>query len=418
MTMLTGITGRTVDCGVRVLLLAAVLMAACDKVPLLAPTNSTISLSSGTRTLPNGGSTELTAMVLESSGTAVHDGTAVRFTTTLGTVTPVEAQTRNGVATATFTAGNEAGIAEVRATSGGAGAGTTGGTGGGTTTTTAGNVVQITIGAAAVNTIAVTVSPSTVPANGGTVTVIANALDANGNRLAGVPVTFTTTSGSLSSSVATTDSSGEARVQLTTSRAATVTAAAGSKTATATVTAAARNSLTLAVSPTDPAVGQPVTLTVTPTIGENNSPPRVTVDWGDGTQQDIGTVSAARGVTHTYTASGSYTITATATGDGDTFTTSTAVTVSPRAGVRITASPTSGEIGDTFTFTITPPSGGQTDEVTVNINDERIVPLGAITTATPVTHVFTTAGAKVVRVTERSRDGSTSTATVAVNVTP
>jgi hypothetical protein len=53
-----------------VVLLAAGL-AACDKVPLLAPTNSTITLSASTRVLPFDGSTGLTAFVTESSGTPV-----------------------------------------------------------------------------------------------------------------------------------------------------------------------------------------------------------------------------------------------------------------------------------------------------------------------------------------------------------
>ena len=84
------------------ILALAILVAGCDKVPLLAPTSSTISVSAPTRVLPLGGSVEVTAMVLEQSGTPVQNGTTVLFTTSLGSVSPVEAQTRNGQAVTTW----------------------------------------------------------------------------------------------------------------------------------------------------------------------------------------------------------------------------------------------------------------------------------------------------------------------------
>ena len=46
--------------------------------------------------------------------------------------------------------------------------------------------------------------------------------------------------------------------------------------------------------------------------------PRVVVDWGDGTVQDIGIVPTARSVTHSYADAGAYAITASATWDGET----------------------------------------------------------------------------------------------------
>src|SRR5688500_19935709 len=97
--------------------LAALLTAGCEQVPLLAPSASTISVSASTSTLAIGGSTEVTALVSESSGKPVQYGTLVRFTTTLGRVEPVECETRGGVATTTFVAGNASGIAGGRATS-------------------------------------------------------------------------------------------------------------------------------------------------------------------------------------------------------------------------------------------------------------------------------------------------------------
>src|SRR5262245_40162717 len=75
---------------------------ACQKVPLLAPTGSTITLTAGATALPAGGSTTLVAQVIESSGQVPHSGTQVILTTTLGTIQPAQATTDvNGRVTAT-----------------------------------------------------------------------------------------------------------------------------------------------------------------------------------------------------------------------------------------------------------------------------------------------------------------------------
>src|SRR5689334_25057497 len=95
------------------LVLVVALAAACDKVPLLAPSGSVINLSANATTVPSGGTVGLTAFVTESSGTPVQNGTTVRFTSTLGIVSPSEVQTTNGLAVATFTASSGSGVAEV-----------------------------------------------------------------------------------------------------------------------------------------------------------------------------------------------------------------------------------------------------------------------------------------------------------------
>lgn len=205
----------------------AVLAAGCDKVPLTAPSNSTLTISSSALVLPTGGTATLTATVIEPAGTPVQNGTTVRFTTTLGHVEPAEVQTRNGIATATFVAGDVSGTADVRATSGAIGGST--GTGNNTTAT---NQVQIAIGAAAVDAVIVRSSAGSVPATGGTVTIIAVVNGVGGRPLAGIPVSFSTTAGTLSHSRETTDGNGEAQTRLTTDANATVTAAAGTKTGT------------------------------------------------------------------------------------------------------------------------------------------------------------------------------------------
>ena len=104
----------------QLILLGAVIVTACDSSPLVAPVGSTISIFSTTTTLAPGGTAEISAIVIEEAGTPVHDGTVVRFSATLGTVNPVEAETHDGVAVTTFTAGSQTGTAQIAATSGGA----------------------------------------------------------------------------------------------------------------------------------------------------------------------------------------------------------------------------------------------------------------------------------------------------------
>ena len=82
----------------RLLLLAGLALllssaTACEKVPLLAPTGSTITLTAPVNVLSASQSVDLVAQVLESSGTPPHSGTTITFTTTLGTVQPSAAET-------------------------------------------------------------------------------------------------------------------------------------------------------------------------------------------------------------------------------------------------------------------------------------------------------------------------------------
>lgn len=320
MTMMNTSTQHTPATSVRRLAVLVglgivVFAAACDRAQLVAPTASTISISASSRVLGLGESTEIGALVIEDAGTPVHNGTTVRFTSSLGQVEPAQAQTHNGLATAMFRAGGVSGIAEIRATSGGA-VGDAGS-----------NVLEITVGAVAASAVTLTAMPSTVPATGGTVTLVASVVDASGNRLQGIPVTFSTTAGSLSASSAVTNAGGDATAQLTTDRTATVTARVAGLTATASVTVATPPGVTLSVSPAMPIVDVPMVLTVTVTVATGNPVPTLSVDWGDGGTDDLGLVATTRGISHTYGEIGSYVITVTATADGVTTSTATAVTV-------------------------------------------------------------------------------------------
>ena len=397
------------------LVLVALLAAACEKVPLLAPSASTITVSAPTRSLPPGGSTEITAVVVESGGTPVHNGTLVQFSATLGRLEPAEAETQGGVARTTFIAGDASGTAQIRAISGGAGGGD------GATPT---NLVEIQIGAAAATAVAVSASPSRVPSSGGTVTIVASAVDASGNRLVGVPITFSSTQGSLSSSTATTDASGEARVSLTTNRDATVTARAGSQTGTTSVTVGTAGTVSLSVAPANPIAGSPVTLTISPAAGTS---PRVVVNWGDGSIEDLGIVAAQRTATHTYQSSGNYTVAATATFDGESFNVSVPVSVGSASVTLSAPTPANPTVGTPVTVTVAPAVQGSSARVVIEWGDGERNDLGLISSARSVAHTYNSAGSFVItaRATAGSETTETSTAvtvtarpTLGVNVSP
>ena len=102
------------------LVLSPLVIGACQKVPLLAPTGSTITLTAAANALPVNGTTQLIAQVIEASGTPPHSGTQVTFTTSLGTIEPADAETdAGGRVVVTFKAGTANGTATITALSGG-----------------------------------------------------------------------------------------------------------------------------------------------------------------------------------------------------------------------------------------------------------------------------------------------------------
>jgi len=413
---------------VIVLIAVAALTAGCDKAQLLAPTKSTISLSAPTRVLPSNGTTPITAVVMEEAGTPVHNGTTVRFTTSLGRVDPVEVQTTNGLAISTFFAGPNSGIAEIRATSGAAKAeGDI-------------NLVKITIGAAAVNTVTVRANPSSIGPNGGTVELIATVVGENGQQLESVVVTFNADQGSLGSTTAVTNSSGEARTTLTTSQQTIVTATAGTKTSsnlTLTARAGPIVTITCATVATGgtcssvPATGSNNTATVFFTVTKATGSAALrsaTLDFGDGTSQALGTLAGgAATVPHTYAGSDtsnprSYTAIVLATDiNGESTSSSVTVLVTPRVTptpISVAVDGTGGTAtasGQRWTFTATVTGGGEggTGNATVQRYDWDFGDGDTATTSSATTaHIYDTEATeqrRIVTVTVRTQDGRTAT---------
>ena len=202
-----------VRASIAILVLGTALAAACDKMPLVAPSQSTINLLAAAASVSPSGSVDIIATVTEQAGTPVQNGTVVSFATTLGHIDPAEARTQNGKVTVKFTADGRSGTATVTAFSGGAERAS----------------IDLPVGGAAATLVIVRADPGAIPAGGGSVQIVAQVRDEPGNALSGVPVTFSTTAGALSPGTATTDGNGEARTTLTSTLEAVVTAQAGSQ---------------------------------------------------------------------------------------------------------------------------------------------------------------------------------------------
>lgn len=395
------------------LTLAPLVSVSCDKVPLLAPAGTVITLVSTTNTLPVNGATDIVAVLIENgstgtganataaSGTPVHNGTLVSFTTTLGKIEPAEARTNNGKVTVKFTADGRSGKATLTAFSGGAS-----------------KTLEVTIGAAAAERVLVSATPTSVPASGGTVTVSARVEEASGNPIVGVPVAFTTTAGTLGATSAVTNSSGVATTTLSTTAAATVTASAGGKTGTAAITARTAATVTLTVPSGGQTVGAPVNFTVTPSTGATLS--NVVVNFGDGRTTSLGTISGATVVSNFFESEGIYTVRVTGTdADGGTVSASGSVAAVGFA-ISVTSSPASGTqtlvAGEGLvSFTVASlPTGVSFHSVDWNFG-QPASPNNTKTTSTLSTnHKYTAVGTYTVVVTVRPSHGPSRTASLQI----
>jgi PKD repeat protein len=389
---------------VRVLaaVLALASLAACDTVPLTAPTESTITLFAAGSTVPLNGSLDLIATVTESAGTPVHNGTVVTFTTTLGRVEPAEARTQNGRVNVRLVADARSGTARVVAFSGAA----------------VSEPLELLVGAAAAESLSLRADPPNVGVSGGTVQLVALVRDGSGNAVSGVPVTFTANAGQLGNSTAATNDAGEARTTLTTTRETEVTARAGSQEATATIQVIGAPTVSVTASPTTPGAGDPVvfSITVTPATG-GNPIQSVTIDYGDGQQQSLGTGSTTAG--HVYSQPGTYTVTVRVrdvAGQESSQVLVIVVEVSDQVfPVTLSASTTTPTTGQLVAFTAvaSPESGISVQRYEWDFGTGEPI---EVTTTNTVTHVFSSTGVFTVRVTAVGSDGSRGTGTRTITV--
>jgi len=402
--------------------------SACDKVPLLAPSGTVITIFPTATNVPANGSTDIVATVIENgvtstptsppangeggagaptqgtstagAGTPVQNGTLISFTTTLGRIEPSEARTQNGQVRVKFIANGQSGTATITAFSGGA----------------SGRFENLLVGSAAAERVLISASPQTLGPAGGTAQITARVENTAGAPLTGVPVTFSTNSGQLSATSATTDDTGTARTSLTTTREATVIANVAGKTAELTVGLNPRTGIRLTTPTTSIAAGQPASFTID--VGSEANVRDVTVDFGDGRELSLGAVSGSTTVQHTYETSGNYTVRAIATeASGFTEQVSTSVTVLPAQppGVIITASNPSPSVNQIITLTATVSGATSTiQQYQWDFGDGT----KAVTTGPQVTKSYASPGTKVVTVTVVLASGALGQGQTTVEVKP
>ena len=370
-------------------LLVIVVAAACDEVPLLAPTDSVVTLAIDSTTVGLNGTAELIATVIEPAGTPVHDGTTVTFTTSMGVVEPRDARTEGGNARAVFRAGAQSGTATITAFSGSARS----------------EPIEILLGGAAAERVTVRTEPASVPTTGGSVQVIAVVVDVSGNPLPGAPVIFSSDAGTLSSNSGVSDANGQARTTLTTNRETIVRAAVAGKEGTTTVRAVDLPILTVTPS-ANPVAGKAVTFTIAAPSGAGANPiTNAVIDFGDGSPPaQLGPVPATGSIStaHVYQRGDVYTVRATATDNTGQQGTSTTVVVVLRVVPQLTlsVSPTSPTVGGvtTVSVNIVNPENITVRSVTVFFGNGTQSSLGAPQSGTHSTStVYTSAGTYTVR---------------------
>jgi len=394
-----------------VLLVGTLVVSSCDKMPLVAPTGTAITLVATSSTLPVNGATDIIAVLIEGAlqggtetttsagaGTPVHNGTVVTFTTNLGRLEPGEAKTLSGRATVRLVADGRSGTATVTAFSGGAT-----------------QTLEISIGAAAAERLAVTASPQSLPGTGGSTTVSARVEDAQGNGIAGIPVSFSTSRGTLSQTNNVSNAAGVATTTLTTTQEAVVTASAGGATAglTGTVTVTLKPRTTVAITaPTSAVVGVPASFILTP--GADAVITNVVVSFSDGGSRSLGAITGPTQVAHVFKIPGAATVTATATdSEGGTGSASAQVAVAP---LQLSVFVVGTSVRTATTATATPSSGAVIERYEWNFNDGR----GTVVTASPTTNVsYNAPGSHVVSVRAIPLGGGTpAEATTVVTITP
>ena len=412
------------------LLTAAVILplaSACDKVPLLAPSGSVITLFPSATFVPANGQIEIVATVIEQgtapsapstpgtpgappttssttgSGTPVHNGTVVTFTTNIGRIEPREARTNNGQVRVTFFADGQSGQATVTAFSGGA----------------SGKIENLAVGSAAIERLILSVSPQSLPPTGGTATVQARAETTQGVALPGLVVTFSTDNGVLTNSTGVTDASGVATTAVTTTTAAKVTANVAGKTAEVTVSLRPRTGVTLTAPTTPVSAGVPATFTVG--VGSTANVRDVIIDFGDGEARSLGAITQPTPIQHTYLEAGTYPVRATAVeASGFTETVGTVITILPGQppSVIITASNNNPSVGETVILTATV-QGATSTILRYEWNfGAGAVPATAETTGNRATVTYTTPGTKVITVRVVQATGPSGEGTTAIVVRP
>ena len=270
-------------------LLLALTLPFCKQVDLTAPTGAEIRLTAQPLSLNFSGTSTLTVVGFREGGAPLPDGTVIRFTVSdnLGAISPNSVETENGIAIATFIAGQRSGTAVIQAFSGEA----------------ITDEVNIVIGEARVEQLVLTANPASLPPGGGTIQLRAHVRDDQGNAVSGVGVLFETTNGTLASGgdPVLTNSQGLARDTLSATDETTVTAFAGAQEDQINVTIGAQNAPACGAvaSTTSAAIDQDISFVDT-SEDEDGTIQTSTWDFGDGS------TGSGVSVVHSYDEAGTY----------------------------------------------------------------------------------------------------------------
>ena len=237
-----------------VLAAAALTLVQCRPVPLTAPGGASFTITANPTSIPAVGGTSTITIVMfkaaEDGGGTVADGTQIFLTTNLGVIEERVATTI-GIARATLQSNGRAGTATITAASG----------------TVTADPVTVEVGAG-IN-ILLTANPPTVSPPDFTTELVATVFDMDNNRLAAVPIIFTSSAGALASQSTSlrTNASGQAsdRLTLLNQASATVTVFSGQ---------VASNTVTV----NRGTVPGPVVASISPTSGQPGETLNVTID--------------------------------------------------------------------------------------------------------------------------------------------
>ena len=152
-------------------------------------------------------------------------------------------------------------------------------------------------------------------------------------------------------------------------------------------------------------------------VDTNASPARlVTLDFGDGSSQQLGSLSGTTTVAHTYGNAGTYTVTLTAVDQlGQAYSRVAVISVGARAPliVNVTASPNTPNVQAVVTINVAvQPAATQVQRYEYNFGDGIQTTLASSQT----THFYATAGNKVITVRVVAVDGSSATGRTEINV--
>lgn len=343
--------------------IAVLAMIGCSQAPT-APTNGRMVVSASAESVAAGVPVTITATVRDEAGKPV-EGISVRFTGSLGTFSPEDGFTAaNGAVSSQFTA-TGSGFATITALSG---------------NLRSDNSVVVRVGDVAVERLTLRAEPGGLPASGGVATIVASVLDSAGAGMPNVSVRFSADRGQLSHSTATTNGAGEARVSVTATSTARITANTANRMAELTLPVAQPPSVSVTCGA--PGVGVAVVCAVS--ILASSDVRTVTVNWGDGSPEEVFAGFINRALSHTFWQPHYVTVTVRATDQaGLTGTGTASLTVVPTTttGFALTTGSARGIIEELIAYVVTPPNRPAVPvaNVTVDLGNGDVRNLGAIT---------------------------------------